>query len=315
MKTEQSQLDAQQLLNRCVLEYFQEQKHKRRWRWVWRMILFLFIVWFLYSIISTKVAEVAAQSKDHVGLIDINGNMFTEESNNADDFMKSMTKAYKNPSMKAVILRINSPGGSPVQADYIYNAIDYFRQKHSKIKVYAVCEDICASAAYYVAAAADEIYASPASMVGSIGVIFNGFGFVDAMQKVGVTRRAQFAGKNKNFLDPFTPQNPEQENKMQIMLDLVHKDFIDKVKKGRGARLHVNDDTFSGLIWTGIQAKEMGLIDGFASSGQLARNTIKIDRVVDYTSKQSVWQQMSRSVGTAFANVLPHALGLRQGLQ
>lgn len=183
------------------------------------------------------------------------------------------------------------------------------------MKTYAVCVDICASAAYYVAAGADEIYANPSSMVGSIGVLYNGFGFVDAIQKLGITRRLQTAGTNKAFLDPFSPTTPEQQQLLQVMLNEVHQQFIAKVKEGRGSRLKIDNDTFSGLFWTGTQSKERGLIDGFASSGELLRDVIKREEVIDYTYKQSVFDRMTKNIGAAVANQLPAALGLKEGIR
>jgi protease-4 len=174
---------------------------------------------------------------------------------------------------------------------------------------------LCASAAYYLAVAADEIYASPASMVGSIGVIYSGFGFVDAMNKIGVSRRLQTAGANKAFLDPFSPANEAQAKKLQVMLDLVHQQFINRVKEGRGSRLHIGNDTFSGLIWTGEQALTQGLIDGFASSGQLARDHIKIENVVDYTHKQNIFDRVTKNLGTAMADELSFKFAVRTGLK
>jgi protease-4 len=231
------------------------------------------------------------------------------------NFIKGLNSAYENnKALKAVILRIDSPGGSPVQADYMYNSIQFYKKKYPDVKIYAVCVDMCASAAYYVAAAADEIYANPSSLVGSIGVLYNGFGFVDTMQKLGVTRRLHTAGINKGFLDQFSPDNPAQGQLLQTMLDLIHQQFIDRVKAGRGQRLVIDKDTFSGLFWTGIQAKERGLIDGFASSGQVARDIIKIDRVVDYTVQESVIERFSKQMGTAIANQLPLALGMKPGI-
>ena len=175
--------------------------------------------------------------------------------------------------------------------------------------------DACASAAYYVAVAADKIYANPSSLVGSIGVLYNGFGFVDTLQKIGVTRRLAISGKNKGFLDPFSPIQPGQDQLLQTMLTIVHQQFIDKVKEGRGDRLKIDDDTFSGLYWTGIQAKDRGLIDGFASAGQIARDVVKVDKTVDYTYKESVIERIGKNIGTAMADELPTALGIKPGLQ
>lgn len=306
--------NAQQLLNKIVSEYIMDQKRKRRGRWVRRGIIFCILLVLIGAFSYGKYQDNADRLKPHVGLIDIKGEIADNQAGSSDMLMKGLTSAYDNKGLKALVLRIDSPGGSPVQADYMYNALRYFRQKHKDVKIYAVCVDTCASAAYYVASAADEIYASPSSLVGSIGVVFNGFGFVDLMQKVGVTRRLETAGRNKGFMDQFSPVNPEQEKNLLVMLDLIHQQFINQVKAGRGNRLKVDDDTFSGLIWTGIQAKERGLIDGFASTGQLMRDVIKIDKLVDYTEKHTMFEQVADKFGSAVVNQLPLALGIKQGL-
>lgn len=307
--------DSQALLNQIVIEYMREKRRKRFWKWMRRLVGTLVAIFIIYQLISMRIEEVALRAKPHVGLIEVKGGIFDNQAADADNFIKGLDKAYTNKGMKAVILRIDSPGGSPVQADYMYNTISYYRQKHPDIKIYAVCVDICASAAYYVAAAADEIYANPSSLVGSIGVLYNGFGFVDTMQKLGITRRLYTAGSNKGFLDQFSPVDPAQEAKLKTMLDVIHQQFIDKVKAGRGKRLHIDADTFSGLFWTGTQAKERGLIDGFASPGQLARDTIKIERIVVYTHETSAIERFAKNMGTAVANQLPLALGMKPGLQ
>ncbi|MCA0404287.1 MAG: S49 family peptidase [Proteobacteria bacterium] len=307
--------NSQTVLNEIVLEYMKEQKRKRRFRWVFRILILFLILFAFYRLFALNDADKSSKAKPHVGLIDLNGTIFDSQEASAENFAKGLDDAYKNQSLKALIIRINSPGGSPVQADYMFNSLRYYRKKYPDIKTYAVCVDICASAAYYIAAAADEIYANPSSMVGSIGVLYNGFGFVDAMQKVGVTRRLQTAGKNKAILDPFSPTNPEQEQYLQSMLNNIHQIFIDRVKEGRGERLKVNENTFSGLFWTGMPAKEQGLIDGFASSGQLARDVIQIEDVVDYTHKQSVLDRFAKNIGTAMVKDLPLALGMKEGMQ
>lgn len=227
-------IDAQTLLNQIVIDYMKEKKRKRRWRWIYRIIIILLIAFFAYQLMSDD-DDKGGNTKPHVGVIDLNGEI-SDLKVNADDFAKGMSTAYKNEGLKALIIRINSPGGSPVQAEYMYNTIKYYKKKYPEIKTYAVCVDLCASAAYYVAVAADQIYASPASMVGSIGVIYNGFGFVDIMNKVGVTRRLQTAGSNKGFMDPFSPESDAQKQKLQVMLDIVHQQFITRVKEGRGDR-------------------------------------------------------------------------------
>lgn len=305
--------DSQTLLNTVVLEFLREQKRKRLWRWFIRSVIFLFIVFFVIKFILSSHGDDFSKTA-HVGLIDLNGAIFANQDANADYFAKGLANAYKKPGLKALILRINSPGGSPVQASYMYNRLQTYRKEYPEIKVYAVCVDLCASAAYYVASAADEIYANESSLVGSIGVIYNGFGFVDALQKLGISRRLETAGRSKGFLDPFSPVDTKQQQQLQSMLNDIHQQFINSVKKGRGARLIIDDDTFSGLFWTGIRAKERGLIDGFASSGQVANDILKLDKVIDYTYKESFIERMGKSLGTAFANQIPHALGLTSGV-
>lgn len=307
-----SNIDSQAVLNQIVLDYMQEKKRKRRWRWIMRILIVILILVFAYMMFNE--GDDKGTSKPHVGVIDLNGEI-SDLKVNADDFAKGMSSAYKNEGLKALIVRINSPGGSPVQAEYMYNTIQYYKKEHPDIKTYAVCVDLCASAAYYVAVAADEIYASPASMVGSIGVVYNGFGFVDLMNRVGVSRRLQTAGANKGFMDPFSPENDVQRQRLQVMLDIIHQQFISRVKEGRGGRLQVDNETFSGLIWTGDQALNQGLIDGYASSGQLARDIIKLDNLVDYTAKPNLFDRVTKGIGAAIAHELPESLGMKPGFR
>lgn len=310
-----SSMDSQTLLNQMVMDYLKEQKRRRKWKWVLRILFLLIIAYIGIYLLFFNGDDNTSSASPHVGLVDLRGEIFDGKGGNADDFARGIDTAYKNKALKALIIRINSPGGSPVQAEYMFNTIKYYKTKFPDVKTYAVCVDLCASAAYYVAVAADEIYASPASMIGSIGVVYSGFGFVDVMNKVGVSRRLQTAGVNKGFLDPFSPTNEFQTQKLQVMLDAVHQQFINRVKEGRGSRLHIDKDTFSGLAWVGDQALAMGLIDGFASSGQLARDVIKIEELVDYTHKQNLFDRVTKSLGAAMADELPVSLGVRQGLR
>ena len=305
-------VDSQALLNQIVLDYMKDKKRKRRWRWAVRSVVVLLIAFVAYEFFSDD--DERNNKKPHVGVIDINGEI-SDMKTNADDFAKSMHSAYKNKGLKAMVFRINSPGGSPVQAEYMYNTIQYYKKNHPHIKTYSVCVDMCASAAYYVAVASHDIYASPASIVGSIGVIYNGFGFVDVMNKVGVSRRLQTAGANKGFMDPFSPETDAQKQKLQTMLDLIHQQFINRVKEGRGDRLHPDDELFSGLFWTGEQALGKGLIDGYASSGLLAREIIKEDRLVDYTFKPNLFDRVAKGIGSAIAQGIPESLGVHPGFK
>ncbi|ASQ45427.1 S49 family peptidase [Legionella clemsonensis] len=306
--------DSQALLNQLVIEYMRDKRRQRYWRWIKRILIVIFALLIFYQLYSYGDEDKTIRLKPHAGLIDLNGTIFDSQGAGAENFAKAMDSAYKSSGLKALIIRINSPGGSPVQADYMYNTLQYYRQKYPDIKTYAVCVDMCASAAYYVAAGAEEIYANPSSIVGSIGVLYNGFGFVDAMQKLGISRRLQTAGKNKGFMDPFSPQTPQQVQLLQTMLNNIHQQFIAKVKAGRGTRLLIDDETFSGLFWTGEQAKARGLIDGFASSGQIVREKMQLEKVIDYTHKQSVLERFSKNLGTAMAEQLPLALGLKPGV-
>ncbi|QEY52160.1 S49 family peptidase [Legionella longbeachae] len=310
-----SSQDSQALLNQIIIDYMKETKRKRRWKWCMRVIYLLIIAYIVYQFSASTNEEGGTNTKPHVGIVDINGEMADAKPANSDDFAKGLDAAYKNSGLKALIVRINSPGGSPVQAEYMYNTIKYYQKKHPDIKIYSVCVDACASAAYYVAVATDAIYASPASMVGSIGVLYNGFGVVDLMNKIGVSRRLQTSGVNKGFLDPFSPQTDFEKQKLQTMLDIVHQQFINRVKEGRGSRLHIDDETFSGLFWTGEQALTMGLIDGYASSGQLAREIINVPEVIDYTHKQNLFDRVTKNIGTAMADELPLSFGARQGFK
>ncbi len=197
------------------------------------------------------------------------------------------------------MLIINSPGGSPVQSGYVYNEMDRLQEKYPEKKLYAVIKDIGASGAYYIAASADEIYADQASLVGSIGVISSGFGFEEAIKKLGVEHRVFTAGTNKNFLDPFEPLKEEQVKFWESVLAVTHKQFIDKVKQGRGDRLTSADEVFSGLIWSGEQALGMGIIDGLGSPGQVARDVVKVEKVVDYTPAASPFEKLTRAFGVS----------------
>ncbi|WP_367606230.1 S49 family peptidase [Legionella sp. W05-934-2] len=307
--------DMQGAINQIVLEYIKEQKRKRRWRMVKALIVVSIIAFLFYQSYEITKSKIEGQTKPHVGLIDIEGTIFDKQAASADNFAKSLKSAYENEQMKALVLRINSPGGSPVQADYMFNTLKFYKDNHPNIKVYAVCVDLCASAAYYVAAGADEIYANPSSMVGSIGVLYNGFGFVDTLSKLGMTRRLQTAGVNKGLLDPFSPESENDKQILQHMLDQIHQTFIEKVKEGRGNRLVNDPNLFTGLFWTGIDAKNLGLIDGFASTGQLAREVIQIKRIVDYTEKDTVLERFAKNMGSAMIDQVPQALGLQQRFQ
>lgn len=290
-------------------DYIKEKKRKRRWGIFFKLAFLILFILLITLIYSNNHSDNNA-NKPHAALIDIRGPIFAGNGNDADNIAKGLNLAFEDKNTKGVVLRINSPGGSPVQADYIYNEIVRLRKEHPKIKVYAVCTDSCASAAYYIAAAADDIYANPASIVGSIGVLYDGFGFTGAMQKLGVDRRLITAGKNKGFLDPFSPLKPQEEVTLRGMLDQIHLQFEEKVKEGRGNRLKNDPDLFSGLFWTGANAKKLGLIDGFGSPGYVIREVIKVKYTHNYTVKPSYFERFTKQFSTAFSNVLLSKMGI-----
>lgn len=299
-------------LHELLFATLKEQRAKRRWGIFFK---FFFLTIFLLIILAIWMQnEQASASEDqpHAALVDINGFIGANGPADADSTIKALNEAFKSPQTKGVILRIDSPGGSPVQASYIYNDVMRLRASHPNIKVYAVCTDMCTSAAYYVASSANDIYANPASLVGSIGVLINGFGFVGAMDKVGVQRRLITSGSRKGFLDPFSPMNPQDDQFAKTMLDQVHQQFIHDVEQGRGTRLKVNADTFSGLAWTGQEALGMGLIDGFGSAQDVARGVLKVKHMINYTVKPNVFDQLASRFGASFAGHLAADFGVNK---
>lgn len=299
----------QKTLEKLVLESLKEQKRRRRWGVFFKLLFFIFLFSVLYLLWPSNDLSTASRNKKHVALININGIIAANNEASADNVIDALQDAYKDKSTKAVILSINSPGGSPVQASQIYDEVRYLENKHSNIKVYAVCSDLCASAAYFIASSANNIYADPASLVGSIGVLLEGFGFVDTMHKIGVERRLFTSGSHKGFLDPFSPVKPDEEQYAQSLLDNVHQQFIQKVQQGRGNRLKNDPNLFSGLVWTGNQALSLGLIDGYGDVLSVARDVIKIDDVEDYTIKPSIFDQISGNFGAKFAHSIASEFG------
>jgi protease-4 len=295
--------------------YLKEIRNKRRWSLVYRSLILIWLVLFTYFMFSEPDSGQSFLGKPHVASIDITGGIFDQGDSSAESILNGLTKAYENKNTTAIILKINSPGGSPVQAAYVYDELHRQRTLHPDIKIYAVCTDLCASAAYYIAAGADEIYANPSSLVGSIGVLYNGFGFTSVMDKIGVERRLVTAGKNKGFLDPYSPDDPAQTEFLKSMLAKIHQQFIASVKEGRGKRLKNTPDLFSGLFWTGVQAKDLGLIDGFGSTEYVAREIIKNDKIVDYTPRPGLFDRAAKSLGVGMAGQMSNMLGLTTPLR
>lgn len=306
MNHDNNQANETSALYALVKSYLDQQQKEKRRRFVFKLILIFLVVVVFFLGNSSDLKR----DKPHTGIIDVKGTISDGARASAKNVIKALHKAYKAKGMNDVILRINSNGGSPVQADYIFQEIRRLKKKYPKKKVYAVCADVCASAAYYVAAAADEVYAARGSLVGSIGVLYNGFGLVGAMDKVGISRRLMTAGKYKGFLDPFLPESEEDKAKMEVMLKIVHDVFEKSVLEGRGKRLVVNENTFSGLFWTGQQAKGLGLIDGFGSEWDLLRHKTKNKKYINYTIKGSLVERISKKLGTEVVVNLASSLGL-----
>jgi protease-4 len=305
-----------ELLNRMVMATVAENRRSRRWGIFFKSLtfgyLFLVLGVFLWS---DQWQENKVTSSEHTALIEVEGLISSETRASADKVVTALRNAFEDKKTKGVILRMNTPGGSPVQSRYINNEIHRLKEKYPKIPVYAVISDICASGGYYIAAAADKIYADEGSLVGSIGVLINGFGFVDVMQQLGIERRLFTAGEHKGLLDPFSPLNPKDKEHVQGMLNQLHQQFIKVVKEGRGERLKDDQhpEIFSGLFWSGEEAKNLGLIDEFGSSSYVAREIIGIEEIVDFTQKEDVWDRVARNLGAGAASVVFSTSGLERG--
>jgi len=292
------------LLEKTLLASVQEQRRSRRWGIFFKSLTFLYLLAALFMFSPLMDFEKGASRKSsHTALIDIQGMIADKEAASADNIVTALRAAFDDEKTKGVILRINSPGGSPVQSGYIYDEIRRLRALKPDIKVYAVISDLGASGAYYIASAADQIYADKASLVGSIGVTAAGFGFVGTMEKLGVDRRTYTSGEHKAFLDPFQPPKPDETAFWQGVLDTTHKQFIASVKAGRGDRLKDKEhpELFSGLVWTGEQAVALGLVDGLGSSSSVARDVIGEKDIVDYTVQESPFDRFSKKLGASMA--------------
>ncbi len=293
-------------LEKLAFDSLSEQKTRRRWKTFMGLAWLAFFVFLTWSAMSRTGAH-RDILQPHTAVIEIKGEIASGAEASADLIMASVKAAFEDPGAQAVVLLINSPGGSPVQAGIINDEIKRLKAKHNK-PVYAVVEETCASAAYYIAVAADKIYVDKASIVGSIGVLMDGFGFTGLMEKLGVERRLMTAGENKGFLDPFSPQTEKQRAFAQKMLDQIHKQFIDVVKVGRGKRLKETPEMFSGLFWSGQQAIELGLADSFGNLDFVAREVVKAEEIVDYTRRDNVAERLVKRFGASIGEGSVRAL-------
>ncbi|GAB3250204.1 S49 family peptidase [Chitinimonas naiadis] len=292
-----------QVLEKLVVTALKEQRKGRNWSIFFKFAGFAWLFLFLAVIVTWRHGDAGEGGSrtmgPHTALVDLTGVISAGDNANADNINEGLRNAFKDKNTKGVILRINSPGGSPVQAGQINDEIKRQRKLHPAIPLYVVVDDICASGGYYVAVAADKIFVDKASLVGSIGVLMDGFGFTGAMEKLGVERRLLTAGANKGFLDPFSPQSATQVDYAKQMLGQVHQQFIDVVKQGRGKRLKETPDMFSGLVWSGEKSIELGLADAYGSADSVARDVIKAEEIVDFTPREDWAQRFARSIGAS----------------
>lgn len=290
----------QQTIEKLALSGLNEQKKARRWGVFFKSITFIYLFFVLFMALGW-FGESKSTSSPHTAVIDLNGVIEAGGEVNSDSVISSLKDAYDSTGTKGIILRINSPGGSPVQAGIINDEIRRQRKLHPKIPVYAVVEDICASGGYYIAVAADKIYVDKASIIGSIGVLMDGYGFTEVMKKVGVERRLMTAGENKAMLDPFSPVNPKHQALAQAMLNEVHEQFKSVVRQGRGNRLKETPEVFSGLFWSGEQGIKLGLADALGSADYVAREVIKQEDMVNYTYQETVVDRFAKKLGASMA--------------
>lgn len=294
-------------LERVAMAAIKEQRAARRWRIFFRFLFLAVLVVIAWGVFDFSGEKVTSTGR-HTALVSLDGEISADTNANADDIDAALASAFDDAGTAGVVLHCNSPGGSPVQAGIINREIRRLRGKYPSIPLYVVVGDMCASGGYYAAAAADKIYVDKASIVGSIGVLMDGFGFTGLMDKLGVQRRLHTSGENKGFFDPFSPETPKMDEHAQAMLDEIHAQFIDAVKQGRGKRLHDSPDVFSGLFWTGEKSVELGLADGFGDTDYVAREIIKAPDVVDYTVKESISDRVARKFGAAVGSGAVHAM-------
>ncbi|WP_227662903.1 S49 family peptidase [Marinobacter daqiaonensis] len=293
------------MLEKLVGSMTAEQRRSRRWGIFFKLLTFIYLFALLFMFRAPLTGGLGVSGVEaHTAVVQVEGAIASDTYASADNIVGALRRAFEAENSAAVILRINSPGGSPVQAGYVYDEILRLRDEYPDKKAYAVISDIGASGAYYIAAAADEIYANKASLVGSIGVVSGGFGFTELMDKAGVDRRLYTAGENKAFLDPFSPEEQEEVEFWKSVLENTHNQFIEQVKKGRGDRLVDNDKLFSGLVWTGEQAQELGLVDGLGSASWVARELVGHENLVDYTPRPSPLREFTDMLGVAIASAL-----------
>lgn len=297
------------LIRELALESVREKRRARRWGIFFKLLLAAYLLALLLLANPDLQRSTHMDADEYTALIEVKGVISADSEARADYVVTGLREAYEDDKVKGIIVRINSPGGSPVQSGYIFDEIRRLREKHEDIPVYAVVTDMCASGGYYIAAAADQIYVDKASIVGSIGVLMNGFGFEEAMEELGIERRLMTAGEHKAILDPFSPLEEFDKQHIQQLLNKIHQQFISAVKEGRGDRLQHNDKLFSGLFWTGEESVELGLADGLGGSSYVARELIGAEEIVDFTRSEDVLDRFIKKLGAGAASMLMGGAG------
>ncbi len=295
-----------ELLEKVALAAVTEQTRARRWGIVFKSLMFVYLFAIFGVAIYPKLdgSHQGSKGDDHTAIIDLMGEIGEDKNANADSIIEGLRDAVEDKHTKGIILHANSPGGSPVQSAYVYDEIRRIKKERPNLPIFTVVSDMCASGCYYIASASDKIFVNPASLVGSIGVLMDGFGFVDGMQKLGVERRLLTAGSHKAMLDPFTPRKENETIYMQSLLNQVHQQFISAVKVGRGTRLKESPDMFSGLVWSGEEAVKIGLVDDFATQKEVAKNIIGSENEVNFTPQEHLMDRIAGRLGASFGQAL-----------
>ncbi len=289
-------------IEKLAYSALEEQKRTRRWGIFFKLLTFSYLLFVLIAALGWLRHGVGASAANHTAVIDVRGVIADGNEASADRIISGLRAAFVDGKTKGVVMRLNSPGGSPVQAGQINDEIKRLRAKYPKIPLYAVVDDVCASGGYYIAVAADKIFVDKASLIGSIGVLMDGFGFTGTMEKLGVERRLITAGSNKGMLDPFSPLDPKHAEYAKVMIKQIHEQFIKVVRAGRGGRLKETPDMFSGLIWSGEEGIKLGLADGLGSLDYVAREVIKAEEIVDYSTRESLPERLAKRFGIGAAS-------------
>jgi protease-4 len=292
------------LITKLATAALAEQRRARRWGIFFKLLTFAYITLVVMMAVDWRGRAEGVGGKKHTAMVEISGIISPESDASAEKVTTALQAAFKDKNTQGVVLRINSPGGSPVQAQTIYDEMRRLRQKYPDIPLYAVVEDICASGGYFIAVGADRIYVSKSSLVGSIGVLMNGFGFTGLMDKLGIDRRLITAGENKAFLDPFSPLEERHKQFAKQLAEDIHQQFIGVVREGRGKRLKETPEIFSGLIWTGQKSIELGLADGIGSLDYVAREVVKAEDIVEFTQKENLAEKFAKRFGASAATAL-----------